>query len=118
MTAKKPGQTGKKALFHEHLHVVFKGLTLLPKKTSWSIVLSSLINYSKIISVMRYQFNGDFHSYNIRSRNNIHKSTANRTLDHWSSVNFCSELWNRSDIPLGDAEWLTSLKSGLSKAVL
>ena len=33
-------------------------------------------------------FNGDFHSYNARSRsrNNIRKSTTNRTWGHWSSI--------------------------------
>jgi len=48
----------------------------------------------------------------------IRKYTANRTWGNWSSINFCSEIWNRLDISLRDAELLTSIKRGLSKAFL
>ena len=42
-------------------------------------------------------FNGDFHGYYTRSRNNIRKSTANRKWGYWSSINSSSEIWNRLD---------------------
>ena len=62
--------------------------------------------------------NGDFHDYYTRSRNDIHKSSATRHRGRWSSVNFSSNIWNRLDTSLREAETLSSFKCGLSKAIL
>ena len=58
-------------------------------------------------------FNGNFHVYYTRSRNNILKSTANRKWGHWS-INFSSEIWNRLDPAIREGETLTAFKHGLS----
>ena len=62
--------------------------------------------------------NGEFHDYYTRSRNDIHKSSATRHRGLWSSVNFSSNIWNRLDTSLREAETLSSFKCGLSKAIL
>jgi len=82
-----------------------------------AIFICNLLN-NNFCHAVPISFDSNFHSYNTRSRNNICKYTANRTWRHWSSINFCSEIWNRLDISLRDVESLTSFKRGLSKAVL
>ena len=62
--------------------------------------------------------NGEFHDYYTRSRNDIRKSSATRRWVGWSSVNFSSNIWNRSDTSLREAETLSSFKCGLSEAIL
>ena len=62
-------------------------------------------------------FNGDFHSYYTRSRNDIRKSSATRRWGHWSSVNFSADIWNGLDTSLRNAESSPAFKRGLSKVV-
>ena len=49
-------------------------------------------------------FNGDFHSYYTRSRNDIRKSSATRRWGHWSSANFSADIWNGLDTSLRNVE--------------
>ena len=63
-------------------------------------------------------FNGNFHGYYTRYRNDIRKSTASRKWGHWSSISFSLEIWNRLDPTIREAESLTAFKHGLSKAIL
>ena len=63
-------------------------------------------------------FNGDFHKYYTRSRNDIRKSSTRRRWGHWSSVNFSADIWNgRLDTSLRNAESLSAFKRGLSKVI-
>ena len=62
-------------------------------------------------------FNGDFHSYYTRSRNDICKSSATRRWGHWSAVNFSADIWNGLDTSLRNAESLPAFKRGLSKII-
>ena len=67
--------------------------------------------------VARTPGNGEFHDYYTRSRNDIRKFSATRRWGHNSSVNFSSNIWNRLDTSLREAETLSSFKCGLSKAL-
>lgn len=82
-----------------------------------AIFMYKLLN-NHFCSSIPVSFNGDFHGYNTRSRNDIRKSIATRRWGHWSSVNFSSNIWNSLDISLREAESLTAFKRGLSKIIL
>jgi len=74
--------------------------------------------YNHFCCSIPVSFNCDFHDYYTRSRNDIRKSSTTRRWGHWSSVNFSSNIWNRVDTSLREAETLSSFKCGLSKAIL
>ena len=74
--------------------------------------------YNHFCCSIPVSFNCDFHDYYTRSRNDIRKSSATRCWGHWSSVNFSSNVWNRVDTSLREAETQSPFKCGLSKAIL
>ena len=74
--------------------------------------------YNHFCCSIPVSFNCDFHDYYTRSRNDIRKSSATRRWGHWSSVNLNSNIWNRVDASLREAETLSSFNCGLSKAIL
>ena len=88
-----------------------------PRKEHHAVFIYKLLNnhFSYTVPIL---FNGNFHGYYTRSRNNIRKSTANRKWGHWSSINFSSVIWNRLYPAIREAESLTAFKRGLSKAIL
>ena len=90
----------------------------LPAHSSASEALKTLGWKPLVSHTVPILFNGDFHGYDSTSIKNICKSTANRKWGHWSSIKFSSEIWNRLDPAIREAESLTAFKRGLSKAIL
>ena len=86
------------------------------RKEHHAIFMYKLINNHFCHSIP-VTFNGDFHSYYTRSRNDIRKSSATRRWGHWSSVNFSADTWNGLDTSLRNAESLPTFKRGLSKVI-
>ena len=84
------------------------------RKEHHVIFMYKLINNYFCHSI-NVSFNGDFHSYYTRSRNDIRKSRATRRWGHWSAVNFSADIWNGLDTTLRNAESLPAFKRGLSK---
>ena len=42
-------------------------------------------------------FNREYHDYNTRSKDNVHKTLSNRNWGLWNSTNFAANQWNNLD---------------------
>ena len=106
----------KKLAFEKCLTELIR-LSALIRSTRISSYLSGFC-FQHLVFFIFFTFNGDFHSYYTRSRNDIRKSSATRRWGHWSAVNFSADIWNGLDTSLRNAESLPAFKRGLSKIII